>query len=156
MSTYLYGKMIVRGNAEILRDFVKYLDNEYDDEYVREGIKRGYTRDGSIEHGYLNENCFFVEGDDNYFIIDIEKLSRIFPTLKFEYISQCSDGISSSSFQICLNGKSVDYNEGNSLSFDDGCVEEERCKLCNDKLNLRGFNDGICYECIELMCALKQ
>ncbi len=30
MYIYVYGKMTVTGNVEILRDFVKYFENDYD------------------------------------------------------------------------------------------------------------------------------
>ena len=147
--------MTVRGNTNTLDKFVIYLETEYYDEYVKEGIIRGATRDGPIEKGYKDVNCYLVEGKDNYFSIDVEQLSSVFPTLKFEYIEKCDDGQSSSDYRICLNGKTVDYNEGNSLTFDDGCVEE-RCNLCNCKLDTEAWWDGKCYECIELMKVLQQ
>ena len=40
MSTYQYGKMTVIGNAKILRDFVKFLEDDYDDEFIREGDQK--------------------------------------------------------------------------------------------------------------------
>lgn len=152
MSNYIYGKMIVTGKSEILREFVKYLEDDYSDEYVREGIKSGGTRDGWINRGYSNENCYWVEGDDNYFYIEIDKLSRVFPTLKFEYISKSFDCITYSKYQIILNGKRVNYNEGNYLTFNDEDVEE-RCKLCNCELDYSP-NEGNCFNCEEFRASL--
>jgi len=148
MSTYQYGDMTVKGNAEILRDFVEYLENEYDDEFVREGIKRGQTRDGNIEHEYIDDNCFSVWGDDNYFFIDIEGLSEKFSTLKFEYIQECHDGQSSSDYRVCLNGKSVAYASGNSFAFGSFDESAEKCRLCNSSLE---WDSELCDECSEFL-----
>jgi hypothetical protein len=147
MSTYIYSKMTVRGNTKTLDKFVNYLETEYYDEHVRELIKL---------NGYKDINCYVVEGTGNYFFIDVERLSNVFPGLKFEYIQECHDGQSGSDYRICLNGKTVDYNEGNSLTFDGKCEEEkERCNLCNCKLAIEPWEFGECDECIDLESALR-
>jgi hypothetical protein len=151
MSIYQYGKMTVRGNAETLGKFARYFEGEYDDKWFEGGIKRGQLLDGYINKGYVNENCYLVEGDDSYFFIGIDELSKIFPTLKFEYIQECHDGQSSSDYRICLNGKTVDCHDGGiSLTFDESYIGE-KCRLCNCETD----DDRLCYECDEFLYAMK-
>jgi hypothetical protein len=93
-----------------------------------------------------------VEGSDNYFFINISQLSGKFPTLKFEYIQECSDGDSFSDYRICLNGKTVDYAAGNSFAFGKFDDYEEKCLLCNSNLE---WNSELCDECSELEAAIN-
>lgn len=134
MSTYQYGKMTVIGNAKILRDFVKFLEDDYDDEFIREGIKRGQTRDSVIEHEFLGEDWKSVEWEYNYLFIDIIGLRKEFPTLKFEFNQECHDGQSSNDFRICLYGKSVDYAGGNIFVFGKFYEHINKCERCNSNL----------------------
>ena len=147
MSVYYDGRMTVRGNADILDKFVKYFEEEYDDdEFSLGSIKRGYPRD-NLQMYYVNENCYYIGGHDNRFYIGIDGLSRVFPTLKFEYIMVCDDGVSCSSYEVCLNGKSVDYAKGNSLAFGGYGDRAEKCPLCNTGIR---YESELCGECYEL------
>ena len=67
MSNYQDAELTVHGNAETLKKFAEYMETEYPDEYVRNGIRNGRTRDGWIDKEFLNANCYQIKGSDNAF-----------------------------------------------------------------------------------------
>ena len=75
MSQDVYSKMTVTGNAEILRDFVNYFENTPDDDHVYFALHHAY----GVTHGYLNDNCYCVEGEADYFSIDALTLKQKSP-----------------------------------------------------------------------------
>ena len=152
MSVYIYTEMIATGNAKILRDFVKYFENDYDGEgawYAKHEATEVYRE-------FLNDNCYCIKGSQNHFFFDIHRLSREFPTLKFENITECSDGADGSDYSIYINGKQVDYAEGNSSAFGPRAVYEVKCRLCNTSLESGdGWDEELCSECDDFRRAIK-
>ncbi len=127
MSTNMSAKIIVRGNAKTLQEFAYYFEGEYDDEELGGSIKDYYSP-------ILSGNCYIFDEYGNYLWIDCEKLSNKFPNLKFDYIEECSDGNSVSLYRICLNGKLIDLDEGNSFAFGKYPDEYRRCAFCDCEL----------------------
>jgi len=150
MSVYIYTKMTVTGNAEILRDFVYYFENTYDDQAVYSALHHAVE----VAHEYLDDNCYCVEGEANHFVIQEHILSKKFPGLKFENITECSDGDDVSDYSICINGKQVDYADGNSSAFGPYVTEEVKCSLCNASAKWL-CNDEYCDECNDFRIAMK-
>lgn len=139
----------VRGNAKILKEFVRYFEGEYDEKELRGLIRNGVFD----EHKFLDENCYyFKQWEDNTYI-DCGKLSKSFPTLKFEYVDDLMDCLASSGYQIYLNGNVVDRERGNYFVFGNSGGYGDKCEMCNGELD---FPSEICDECEEFNKAIEK
>ena len=143
MSSYQDAELMVYGNAERLKKFAIYMETEYPDEYVRDGISDGRTRDGRIDKEFLGENCYKIEGCDNHFnFLEIGAASSAFPELRMDLIMIFEDD-AFCSYEVWINGKTL-CSIGDDP--DDLKRDYELCPIC--QINMTA--DNMCFECSDL------